>query len=139
LKPYQAITAEVKREQVTLTVNFEVLDKDRKGIISYPDSKFSNMESRLTIHEYFCTIGPRIPPYEEYAEVNDGPYYDHGVVNFYLQDGIDISDQSSEGPAAAGGNNWHDIMLSPIDFPPRPIGPIRRNQGAKREQSPNRR
>jgi hypothetical protein len=74
LKPDQTITAEIVRQEVSLTIRFEVLDKDRRGTITYPGFKFSNMEIRPTIHDYFCMIDPRIPPYSQYIEVDDRRY-----------------------------------------------------------------
>jgi hypothetical protein len=53
--------------------------------------------------------------------VDDRPYTEHGVINFSLQDGIPISDLSSNGPAAAGGDNGRGIDLTRIDLPPAPL------------------
>jgi hypothetical protein len=66
-------------------------------------------------------MDPRISPFNQYTDEDTRPYVDHGVVKFNLKDGIGVDDLSSEGPAAAGGNNGHDIMLPPIEFPQLPV------------------
>jgi hypothetical protein len=121
LKPDQVITAESRRgAEIPFTVRFEVKDN---GFINYEGFKFSNMQPRPEIHEYFCMIDPRIPPCNEYIDVDDRPYQEHGTITFNLQSGIEITDLSSNSPAAAGGNNGSGIFLPPIIYPA-PIAPV---------------
>jgi hypothetical protein len=132
LKPGQVITAEIRRgAEANVIVRFEVQDRDHRGFINYEGFKFSNMQPRPEIHEFFSMIDTRIPPYAEYIDVDDRPYPESGTINFNLQDGILVSDLSSNSPAAEGGDNGHGINLPPIIPVQEPVAPIDLSAGTK--------
>jgi hypothetical protein len=99
LKPNRAITAEVLREEIEVTVRFEIKDH---GHISFENSRISNMTHGPDIHAHFTRLDPRIPPYAQYADVDHTPHYPETTINFYLQKGIEISDSAANGPGALG-------------------------------------
>jgi hypothetical protein len=60
------VTAEVMRELVSVSVNFEVKDH---GWIEYTNvTDISNMLTRQEIHAHYAQDDPRIPPLVEYVE-----------------------------------------------------------------------
>jgi hypothetical protein len=118
LKPDQVISAEVLREEIEVTGRFEV--KDHRHI-SFENVRIANMMLRPDIHDMFAQLGPRIPPYAQYIDVDDRPHYSETTINFNLHKDIEITDRSDEGPGRLGGNNGHDITLPPIIYPTAPI------------------
>jgi hypothetical protein len=132
LKPDHVITAEIRRGvEIDVTVRFEAHDRDHRGFINYEGFKFSNMAERPVIHEFFCMLDTRIPPYNEHIDVEDRPYAEFGTINFNLQNGIPISDLSSNSPAAAGGDNGHGFNLPPIIAVENPAAPVDLSSGTK--------
>jgi hypothetical protein len=121
LKSDHTITAEIQRADVTVTIRFEVRVQDRKGYITYERFPTPNMKLRSEIHADFSALDPRIPPYEEYIDEDNRPYYNECLVFFRLRDDIEITDLSSNDPSIAGGDNGHGINIPPIFLPPAPI------------------
>jgi hypothetical protein len=121
LKPDQTITAEIQRTDVTATIRFEVRIQDRKGYITYERLRTQNMKLRSEIHAELSTVDPRIPPYEEYIDEDNRPYYNECLIFFRLRDDIEITDLSSNDPSVAGGDNGHGFNIPPIFLPPAPI------------------
>jgi hypothetical protein len=113
LQPGLTITAEVMREEIETSVNFEVKDN---GSIMFPNSHIGNMFTRSEIHEHYSGIDPRIPPLSQYEETDDRPYIQHKPVNFYLNQGIPIDNRSDEGPGRLGGDNGTYIDLPGISY-----------------------
>jgi hypothetical protein len=82
VQPNLIASAEVLRENVTVTISFEVKDN---GWIEYPNNGISNMFTRQEIYDHYFAIDPRIPPLGEYIEEDTRPYRT-GVPNcFYLK------------------------------------------------------
>jgi hypothetical protein len=79
---------------VTL-VNFEVKGN---GWIMYPNSHIVNMLTRQEIHAHYASIDPRIPPYAQYEEIDNRPYFPVYPINFYLQQSVPIEDRSDNPP-----------------------------------------
>jgi hypothetical protein len=121
LRPDQTITAEIQRADVTATIRFEVRVQDRKGDITYERLPTPNMKLRSEIHAEFSTVDPRIPPYEEYIDEDNRPYYNECLIFFRLRDNIEITDLSSNDPSVAGGDNGHGFNIPPIFLPPASI------------------
>jgi hypothetical protein len=107
------ITAEVFREAVVTSVNFEVKDD---GWIMFPNSHIVNLLTRQEIHAHYSSIDPRISPYAQYEEIDDRPYLSTHLINFYLAKGIDIEDHSDSGPGRNGGKNDLGIDLPAISY-----------------------
>jgi hypothetical protein len=138
LKPDQVITAEIRRGvEIDVTVRFEVQDRDHRGFINYEGFKFSNMAERPVIHEFFCMLDTRVPPYNEYIDVEDRRYAEFGTINFNLQGGIPITDLLSNSPAADGGDNGHGFNLPPIIAVENPAAPIDLSAGTKVQGASN--
>jgi hypothetical protein len=131
LKPNQTITAEIMRTVVKPIVRFEVRVRDHRGHITYEGHTFSNMQRRSEIHEYFCMIDPRIPPYAQYLEMESRPYLTDELIDFKLREDIEISDFSSNDPSVAGGDNGHGIALPAIILAFDPVATIDLSAGTK--------
>jgi hypothetical protein len=129
LQPNLVITAEVFREEIETSVNFEVKDK---GWISFPNSRIVNMTPRLKINAHFASIDPRIPPYAQYEDADDRPYLSARPINFYLEDGIVVNDQSDCASGRLGGDNGSGIILPAITYGAPPTDTARgKVQGGK--------
>jgi hypothetical protein len=63
LKPGLVINAEIIRQDVRRTVEFEVI---RKGCITYTHENIPNMASWADIHAHFLSFDEGIPPFESY-------------------------------------------------------------------------
>jgi hypothetical protein len=118
LQPGQTIQAEVLREEIEVTVDFEI---ESHGHIYFENSRIANMTPREDIHAQFARLDPRIPPYACYKAVDDRPHYTETTINFRLQKGVDVEDTAANGNGAAGGDNRHGFILPPIIYPPPPI------------------
>jgi hypothetical protein len=113
------VTAEVLRELVTVSINFEVKDN---GWIEYPNIvDISNMLSRQEIHAHFSQDDPMIPPLAEYIEEETRPYQTGVPICFYLKSHSIITDRSNEGPGRLGGDSGTGIFLPAIKYRAKPI------------------
>jgi hypothetical protein len=117
-QPNLIASAEVLRENVTVTISFEVKDN---GWIEYPDNDISNMLTRHEIYDHYFALDPRIPPLAEYIEEDTRPYRTGVPICFYLKAHILITDRSDEGPDRLGGDTGTGIMIPVIKFGARPI------------------
>jgi hypothetical protein len=108
---------EVKRQEVKLTVRFEVFER---GSISYYDQMIPNMAPRSEIHGHYAKIDQRIPPYacHEHEEVR--PYYEQTCLTYHLRKDIPIPDFSHKDGGGAGGDNGRGQVLLPIIYPTAP-------------------
>jgi hypothetical protein len=107
LKPDQTITTEIQRTDVIATIRFEIRVQDRKGYITYERLSTPNMKLRSEIHADLSALDPRIPPYEEYIDEDNRPYYNECLIPFRLREDIEVTDLSSNDPSVAGGDNGH--------------------------------
>jgi hypothetical protein len=119
VKPGIIVSADVLRELVTISVNFEVKDH---GWIEYPPvQNVSNMLTRQEIHAYFAQNDPRVPPLAEYLEEETRPYLEGVPICFYLKDRATATDSSDEGPGRLGGDTTTGFHLPAIKYGAKPI------------------
>jgi hypothetical protein len=118
VQPNLIVSADVLREDVTVTISFEVKDN---GWIEFPDNGISNMLSRQEIYDHYFAIDPRIPPLAEYIEEDTRPYHTGTPICFYLKAHLPITDRSDERPGRLGGDNGTGIQLPGIKYGARPI------------------
>jgi hypothetical protein len=115
---FVTVTAEVLREDVNVTISFEVKDN---GWIEYLNNHISNMLSRQEIYGHYFAIDPRIPPLAEYIEEDTRPYHTGTPICFHLKAHYPITDRSDEGPGRLGGDNGSRIILPGIKYGAPPI------------------
>jgi hypothetical protein len=118
LQPSLTVTAEVIRENVTISFSFEVKDN---GWITYRGHDTTNMTTRQEIYAQYAQDDPRIPPLAEYIEEDTRPYQNGDLISFQLKKFIEITDRSNEGPGRDGGDNGRKIILPPIVYQAAPI------------------
>jgi hypothetical protein len=119
VQPGLIVTAEVLREDVTVTIGFEVKDN---GWIEFPNiADISNMTPRLEIYSQIAADDPRIPPFDEYIEEETRPYQNGVPICFYLKPHSVVTDRSDEGPGRLGGDNGSGVMLPAIKYGAKPI------------------
>jgi hypothetical protein len=118
VQPGLTVRAEVLREDVNVSINFEVKDN---GWIENINNIISNMLSRQEIYDHYFALDPRIPPLAEYIEEDTRPYRTGVPICFYLKAHIVVTDRSNEGPGRLGGDNGTGIDLPKIKYGVQPI------------------
>jgi hypothetical protein len=119
VQPRLIVTADVLREDVTVTIGFEVKDN---GWMEFPNIPgISNMVPRLEIYSLIVVDDPRIPPLDEYVEEDTRPYQ-HGVpIYFHLKSASTTTNRSYESPGRLGGDNGSGVGLPAIRYGAKPI------------------
>jgi hypothetical protein len=118
LRPGLTVSAEIVREDVRVSVSFEVI---RKGTITYILEVIPNMVSWQDIHGHFARIDRRIPPFEGYINEENRPYYPETCLSFRLAKDVEVPDITREFGGAAGGVSKEGFLLPPIVSPKAPI------------------
>jgi hypothetical protein len=114
LKPGLTITAEIQRENVWVSVSFELI---REGCITFVHEAFSNMATWREIHGHYSSIDHHICPWENYIDEELRPYYRETPLRFRLNKSVEVPDTTSEFGGVSGGLTPLGNVLPPIVFP----------------------
>jgi hypothetical protein len=79
LNPGQTISAEILRENVRVSVSFEVF---REGLITFIHEVFLNMVTWHEIWEHYAAFDRRICPWECYKDEEVRPYFPDTMLRF---------------------------------------------------------
>jgi hypothetical protein len=118
LKPGQTISAEILREDVRLSVSFEVF---REGLITFIHEFLPNMVTWHEIWEHYVAFDKRICPWECYVDEEVRPYFPETMLRFRLKDSQNVPDTTHEFGGVAGGQTPQGYVLPPIVFPKPPV------------------
>jgi hypothetical protein len=114
LKPGLTITSEIQRENVRVSVTFEVI---RGGPITFTHEVFLNMATWREIHSHYSSIDHRICPWENYIDEELRPYYPETPLRSRLNKAREIPDTTREFGGVSGGLTPLGKVLPPIVFP----------------------
>jgi hypothetical protein len=118
LKPGLTISVEIPRENVRVSVAFEVI---AKGCITFTHEVFLNMVTWREIHAHYSSIDHRICPWENYIDEDLRPYYSETQLRFRLNKSLEIPDTTHNFGGVSGGQTPTGLILPPIVFPKPPI------------------
>jgi hypothetical protein len=105
------IEAEVMRENVPVTVRFQVRDKGR---IRYEKAQVVNLWNWESVYNYSFTRDTRLLPYELYQQEESRSYHAHTLLDFRWKSTSDIRDTLG----SDGGVNSQRMVLATRQFPP---------------------
>jgi hypothetical protein len=102
LRPGQTIQADIVREDVGVTVSFEVF---RKGTISFMYERIPNMVSWTDIHSHYAAIDRRIGPFGCDINEENRPDYPNTLLEFRLDGKVEVPDTLGEDGGVPGRTN----------------------------------
>jgi hypothetical protein len=118
LKPGPTLSAEIQRENVRVSVSFEVI---REGCITFIHEVIPNMTPWRDIHEFYSNMDHRICPWESYIDEELRPHHSETTLRFRLNKSLEIPDTTRQFGGVSGGLTPSGVVLPPIVFPAPPI------------------
>jgi hypothetical protein len=118
LQPGRTIHVEIPRENVQVSVSFEVV---RGGSITFINEVFLNVVTWHEIWEHYSSFDRRICPWECYIEEEKRPYLPDTQLCFRLKDANNVPDTTHEFGGVAGGQAPRGEARPPIVFPKPPV------------------
>jgi hypothetical protein len=118
LQPGRIINVEIPREDVRVSVTFEVI---RDGCITFIHEVIPNVVTWREIHGHYSNIDRRICPWECYIDEEKRPYHPETGLRFRLNTSVEIPDTTREFGGVSGGQTPLGNILPPIVFPKPPI------------------
>jgi hypothetical protein len=118
LKPGLTVSAEIQRENVRVSVSFEVI---KEGCNTFIHEVIPNMVTWREIHGHYSGIDQRICPWESYVDEELKPYQPDTMLRFRLNKSLEIPDTTREFGGVSGGLTPSGNVLPPIVFPNPPI------------------
>jgi hypothetical protein len=114
LKPGLTVNAGIQREDVRVSVSFEVI---RDGCITFSHEIIPNIATWREIYGHFSSFDQRICPWENYIDEELRPYYPESPLRFRLNTSMEIPDTTREFSGVSGGLTPQGYVLPPIIFP----------------------